>query len=184
MKIHRCVVVSWLAIAGLPAAFADAPDDGLAAARAAVDSFGAVLQATLGAALARGDAVAAIAACSEQAPAIAARTGAERGMRIGRVSRKPRNPANAPTDWQRGVLERWAAELAAGADLDDREVFVATPDGGFRYLRPIVIRPPCLLCHGAAVAPAVAAALGEKYPDDRATGYRAGELRGAFTAAR
>ncbi len=169
---------------GVSAAFAGAPDDGLAAARGAVDRFGAALQATLGAALATGDPVAAIGVCNEQAPGIAAQSGAAAGLQLGRVSRRPRNPANAPTHWQRGVLEQWATELAAGADLAGREEFVPTPDGGFRYLRPIIIRPPCLVCHGTAVAPAVAAELRKKYPDDRATGYRLGELRGAFTAAR
>lgn len=158
--------------------------DDLASARSAVERFGAALQATLGAALAAGDPVAAIGVCSEQAPAIAAQAGAAAGLQLGRVSRRPRNPANTPTDWQRGVLEQWAAELAAGGDLTDREAFVATPDGGFGYLRPIVIRPPCLVCHGTAISPGLTVELRAKYPADRATGYRVGELRGAFTASR
>jgi len=186
MTTTRIVLTAWLATAGLcvSMAFAGAPDDGLASARDAVDHFGSALQAVLGEALAKGDPVAAIGVCSEQAPGIAAQTGADAGLRLGRVSRRPRNPANAPTDWQRGVLEQWAAELVAGADLAGREVYVAAPDGGFRYLRPILIRPPCLVCHGTDVAPAVTAKLSELYPDDRATGYRIGELRGAFTASR
>lgn len=186
MPMRQKILIAGLIsiVFSVPDVFAGAPDDGLPAARSAVDRFGATLQATLGAALAAGDPVAAIGVCSDRAPAIAAQTGADAGLQIGRVSRRPRNPANTPTDWQRGVLERWAAELAAGADLADREEFVSTPDGGFKYLRPIVIRPPCLVCHGSDVAPAVTAALSEKYPDDRATGYRVGELRGAFTAVR
>ncbi|MFN7177274.1 MAG: DUF3365 domain-containing protein, partial [Thermaurantiacus sp.] len=52
-----------------------------------------------------------------------------------------------------------------------------------RYMRAIPTAPQCLACHGPeeAIAPAVRAAIAERYPDDRATGFRAGELRGAFS---
>jgi excinuclease UvrABC helicase subunit UvrB len=43
---------------------------------------------------------------------------------------------------------------------------------------------PCLACHGKTLAPQVAARLKELYPDDRATGYAAGEIRGAITLSR
>lgn len=48
-------------------------------------------------------------------------------------------------------------------------------------MRAIVIEPPCLACHGEALAAPVAAAIDALYPQDEARGYRAGELRGAFT---
>lgn len=41
----------------------------------------------------------------------------------------------------------------------------------------------CLQCHGEAgteIAPATLAVLQREYPDDRATGYGADELRGLF----
>jgi hypothetical protein len=46
--------------------------------------------------------------------------------------------------------------------------------------------PLCLVCHGDAAAqpPELRARLHELYPADAATGYRAGELRGAFTLRR
>jgi hypothetical protein len=41
----------------------------------------------------------------------------------------------------------------------------------------------CLACHGqvSSLDPAVRAVLAERYPADRATGYRAGDLRGAVS---
>jgi hypothetical protein len=41
----------------------------------------------------------------------------------------------------------------------------------------------CTQCHGAAdrLSPAVKAQLAQLYPDDRATGYAVGEIRGAMT---
>lgn len=45
-----------------------------------------------------------------------------------------------------------------------------------------MLQPMCLTCHGADLAPDVQAAIAERYPDDRATGYRTGELRGVIWA--
>jgi hypothetical protein len=36
------------------------------------------------------------------------------------------------------------------------------------------------MCHGSDVPEAVAEAIAKRYPQDRATGYSAGDLRGAF----
>lgn len=49
-------------------------------------------------------------------------------------------------------------------------------------LRPIVEQPMCASCHGPAekIAPAVAAALKQHYPDDRAIGFINREIRGWF----
>jgi hypothetical protein len=49
-------------------------------------------------------------------------------------------------------------------------------------LRPIAQRSICASCHGPAdkLDPAVRSALRERYPADRATGFRRGEIRGWF----
>ena len=39
----------------------------------------------------------------------------------------------------------------------------------------------CTTCHGASVAPDIAAQLDALYPEDRARGYAVGDIRGAFT---
>ena len=53
-----------------------------------------------------------------------------------------------------------------------------------RVALPIPMDAPCLVCHGApeAIPDAVRSVLTERYPDDAATGYQAGELRGAIWA--
>jgi hypothetical protein len=52
-----------------------------------------------------------------------------------------------------------------------------------RYLKPLVAGTMCLTCHGqkAAIPPGVQAVLAREYPDDRATGYSAGDVRGAVS---
>ena len=55
-----------------------------------------------------------------------------------------------------------------------------TAAGELRYYRPLTIAPPCLNCHGDPVDmdPRVVEVLQASYPDDQATGYEAGDLRG------
>lgn len=153
-----------------------------AEARGLVAPFGAELLATVRQAMAAGGAVSAIDACQVLAPAIAGRH-SRQPWTVGRTALRLRNPANAPDAWEREVLEHFAAEAAKGrplAELRHGEVV----GGEFRYLQAIATAEPCLACHGAALAPEVAAALQARYPQDAATGFAAGELRGAFTLRR
>ncbi len=48
-------------------------------------------------------------------------------------------------------------------------------------MKAIPLQEGCLGCHGSEIKPAIAAALNEKYPNDQATGYSVGDIRGAFT---
>ena len=157
-------------------------EEGRLAARSAVNKLGATLKATLGGALATGDLVAVLDVCAEQAPQMADTVTAQSGITVGRTSERTRNPANRPSDWQLAVLHEWQADKERGIDISKREFYVAQPDGGFRYMRPILVKPPCLVCHGEIQSAELKAALENRYPDDRATGYQVGDLRGAFVA--
>jgi len=120
--------------------------------------------------------VEAISACRIQAPRLAevASTG---GIRVGRTSRKLRNPGNAPKPWMEPFLAVYET------DPDRREPAVVSIDEHtVGYVEPIFVQPMCVTCHGADVAPDLQAKLKELYPDDQATGYVAGDLRGIFWA--
>ncbi len=165
------------------AAGADGVVDGdQAAARAAVSQFGTALKSALGGALAKDGPVVALEVCAGEAPHLAESVTERSDITVGRISEKTRNPANRPTDWQLEVLYDWQADLARGTDIAGNEYFSVQADGGFRYMRPIMIQPVCLTCHGESLSPELQAALASRYPEDRATGYRVGELRGAFVA--
>ena len=47
-------------------------------------------------------------------------------------------------------------------------------------MRAIPTEALCLTCHGETLAPELAAAIAREYPNDQATGFKLGELRGAF----
>jgi hypothetical protein len=168
----------------LVAAHADSADteSWIVASRDTAGQLGGRLAGELASAL-QSSPVEAIGVCRERAPVIAAELARETGAQVGRTALKLRNPANAPLDWQRSVLESFVTQLAAGASPASLE-FTQTVEsaGGLerRWMKPIMTAPLCLGCHGRALAPGVAEALAEKYPRDEATGFEAGQLRGAF----
>ena len=154
-------------------------------AKAAVAALATALKSELSTAMAAGGPPQAIDVCHSRAPAIAAEISQQQGVEVSRVSLRNRNPDNAPRDWQVGVLKTFQARLEAGEDagsLTWQEI--AETDGGrvFRFMKAIPTQPLCLACHGTAIAPAVQDKLAEWYPDDRATGFSEGDLRGAFVA--
>jgi hypothetical protein len=114
---------------------------------------------------------AAIEVCSKEAPQIASRISQEHGLTIGRTSFRLRNPDNTPPEW--------ATQLVA--DRVPEATYLAK-DGKLAALLPIKLQPECLMCHGAenGIPPVVADALAEHYPQDEATGFQEGELRGWF----
>lgn len=168
-----------------PGAAGNGPEPWVADSRAAAQSLGSQLMGELQQAMTE-SVPAAIRVCSERAPAIAAGVSEASGATVGRSALRYRNPDNAPGDWQQRGLESLAARIAAGEDPATMEFTeVVTADGVTerRWMKPIMTAPLCLVCHGAALAPEVAAAIAERYPEDRATGFASGDLRGAFHVA-
>jgi hypothetical protein len=116
----------------------------------------------------------AIQVCRVKAPGIADALSVD-GVRMGRSSHKLRNPDNTAPDWAGPIMQAYLD------DASSREPRVVELDGDRRgYVEPIVAQPLCLTCHGSELAPEVAAQLAELYPDDKATGFEAGDLRGVF----
>ncbi|MEJ2603476.1 MAG: DUF3365 domain-containing protein [Gammaproteobacteria bacterium] len=123
--------------------------------------------------------VAAIRVCSEEAPEIARQVSGDTGLTVSRTSLRVRNPDNAPDARERAVLELWQKRIEDGTPAAALGTFVS--DGGdFLWMKPIVAGAPCLMCHGIDIPDAVANAIADRYPQDRATGFAEGDLRGAF----
>lgn len=159
----------------------NAPDPRIAAGRAMAQQFGGELKSTLESAIAAKGAAAAILVCRDEAPRIAARVSAQHGAAVARTASRVRNPANAPQPWQRTVLASFEQRLSRGEKPEGLESFETDADGSARYMKAIVTAPVCVVCHGGAIAPDVQHALNEYYPNDDATGFRVGDLRGAFS---
>ncbi|MCK5167768.1 MAG: DUF3365 domain-containing protein [Rhodospirillaceae bacterium] len=149
--------------------------------RVAVKEFFGALKGELVAAIKAGGPVNAIKTCNIEAPAIAASISEKKGWRVARTSLKLRNQSNAPDAWETRVLKYFDKRKVAGDDPTKMEVYQVV-DGTFRYMKAIpTAAKPCLACHGEKVPPKVEEALKALYPDDKARGYKAGDIRGAFT---
>jgi len=101
-----------------------------------------------------------------------------------RVSSRPRNPADTPNADEIPLLDAYSynAENNISSDpsiqkLQQGEVLL--------YTKPIMLsNAMCLSCHGDPkkdIAPETAAKLKQLYPQDPATGYAEGDLRGMWS---
>lgn len=171
------VVVLGLLCLAPAVTFAD-PDNARVTMVEAGVEFSGRLRAALQSAMREGGPVAAIEVCHQQAPAIATAVGAERGLLVRRTGVRLRNPGNAADPVDQRLMEDFARQLAGGADPAGLEDLSPTADGRLRYTRAIPVEAVCLACHGETIAPAISAAIKSHYPDDRATGFQTGQLRG------
>ena len=159
----------------------------VAAAKAAIKEVAGTLQGELKAAMQSGGPVEAIAVCSTRAMPITGQVADDHGLNLSRVSLKNRNPANAANAWQTAVLEDFERQRLAGKDAAGLAWSEIASVGGaqeFRFMKAIPTMGVCLACHGAELSPQVTEALAEIYPQDRATGFKQGDIRGAFVVTR
>jgi hypothetical protein len=148
-------------------------------ARALADDYQQRLKGALKSAIAAGGPAEAVDVCKIEASEIAQSLRRESGWAIGRVSTKPRNPDNVPDAWEQQILEHFAAQRAQ--KIQGPLEASRMENGRLRYMRAIDTGPVCLTCHGTELSPEVQARINNAYPQDRATGYVLGDLRGAFT---
>jgi len=171
--------------AGAPAPAPAAPSEPSAAERdqvigqatAAIQPFKKKLSEALTGAIAQGGPLAAIDVCREQAPRLAAEASTP-ALTVGRSALKLRNPGNAARDWLKPVL----GELAALPSAEGKQRVVRLDAQRFGYVEAITLKPPCATCHGSELAAPLAAKIKERYPQDQATGFQPGQLRGVFWA--
>ena len=118
--------------------------------------------------------VSAITACKDKAPAITNALSVD-GIEIGRTSHRLRNPANVAPDWADDILQAYLQESS-----DRTPAIVHLPDDRLGYVEPIMLQAMCLACHGEILSPEVATRIEAAYPDDQATGFEVGDLRGVY----
>ena len=191
LNLPVCGVAVFLMMAHSPASAQDKADPEMQSfkkeAAGAIKGLAQNLKKELKAAMKSGGPVEAIKVCNTVVPSIAAAQSQEHGLNVRRTALKLRNPDNAPDDFERKVLEKFVADIAAGKDpktLAYAEA-VKTADGTeLRFMKAVPTGEVCLKCHGGNVAPEVKAAIDKLYPEDQAIGFKAGELRGAFSVSK
>ncbi len=173
-----------LLAAGILRATPPADPELLSRSRSAAQSLQRSLLRALSEALAEGGALTAVTVCREKAPLLAEAASKENGVPVRRTALRVRNPANAPDAWEKAVLLDFEERVRKGEDPRTLERWEVRSEEGrtvFRYLKAIPTTEPCLRCHGPSLEENLARRIRELYPEDRAVGFRAGELRGAFS---
>ena len=105
------------------------------------------------------------------------------GVEIKRTSFKYRNPKNKPDRYEEEALryfEKFFKEGKKPPKYYIQKVKVGDKLA-YRYYFPLKVLKLCLTCHGVPgkdVKPEVLKVLKEKYPEDKALGYREGDFRG------
>ncbi len=122
----------------------------------------------------------AIEVCRKKGPELTGMLSDENTI-IRRTSLKIRNPANTADELEKSELAFYHKLLEAGDSIKSK--LVVDHSGTVHYFKPIKIQPLCLNCHGVEgenIAPATLAVLNKEYPNDQATGYKTGDLRGLW----
>lgn len=158
-----------------------APDPAVEGPKIIAEAF-AKLSGALGEAIGKSGPAGALSVCSEKAPQIAKEVAKAHGVTLRRATHKPRNPKNAADEVEKAALEAFWATLAK-KEAPKPQV-ITNADGSRAFLAPIVLgNPLCLQCHGTPnqdIAPETLAAIQKLYPDDKATGFKLGDLRGLW----
>lgn len=118
--------------------------------------------------------------CRVEAPAIAKSLSEHSGWDIKRVSLQARNPKAVPDAWEKQQLVLFNTLQKQGVEAKKLNAW-SLEDNQFRYMQAQITEGLCLSCHGKNIAPDVKQALAEQYPEDQATGYVLGEVRGAIS---
>ena len=100
---------------------------------------------------------------------------------IKRVSDKYRNPGNKPDELDMKVISAYRQQLANDQELQPH--LEVTGDTVYYYSPILILNPLCLQCHGEpgnTMQPENDRFIKAKYPEDKATGYKLGDLRGVW----
>lgn len=140
------------------------------------------LSGNLQQAIAKGGFTNAIEFCSEKAMPLTLAVARKEGVKLTRVSHRPRNPANAASDQERTLIKKF--QETASVNPPPAPVVELTGDGRRIFYAPITINNPlCLNCHGdpkQEIATDTLAAISRRYPKDQATGFKLNDVRGLW----
>jgi hypothetical protein len=136
-----------------------------------------------------GGPIQAVSVCSDTAQLLTQKYADNKRLIVKRISLKNRNPHNVPNYFEESVLNEFESLFAAGKLTPETEVIQNVIENDIelvRYMKPIIVEAPCLLCHGqqSELLPQVAEIIKNNYPYDKATGYTIGDLRGAISISK
>ena len=128
----------------------------------------------------------AVSFCNIEALPITQEVANKFNVSIRRVSVKNRNPKNSPDDKEKELLDAYAYNTDNA--IDNHPNIQKTEEGQVLLFTKAITIPNglCLNCHGEPgkeISEATLEKINGLYPDDKAIGYKVGELRGMWSIA-
>ena len=142
---------------------------------------GLSLQKALKEAISEGGLEYAIAFCNVEALPITDSVSKTESVEIKRLAKKYRNPLNETDSIESEIYKTYILDWLSGKPLKPRII----PDESHHpvYYNPIYVGALCLNCHGEVgtnINPDLAGTISELYPDDKATDFKQGQIRGMW----
>ena len=104
----------------------------------------------------------------------------KKGVSVKRISLKSRNSLNAPSASEENILKVFDLLNSSNVKL---KPLVQEEANSYKFYKPLVIKKGvCLKCHGNdnTIDKDAKTFFAKKYPNDKATGYKMGDVRGAI----
>lgn len=120
--------------------------------------------------------------CNEQALPITRSLSDKFNVTIKRTSDKLRNQKNAPSERELEIIQNYKNSLANNEQLVP--IVELDINNKKHFYTPILLKAECLICHGKlneSINSETAALVKSLYPNDKATGYEEGDLRGIWS---
>lgn len=121
--------------------------------------------------------------CNERALPLTDSLAGYHHVALKRLSDRARNPGNEIMDEQDKTAWLNLRQMMADTSMAKKHLFVREGDAAVYYKAIPLGMPMCLNCHGQKEGEVTAdtwAAIAARYPNDQATGYKLGELRGMW----
>lgn len=138
-----------------------------------------VLSSNLKNAMAEGGIENALSYCNVNAMPLTDSLSNHYNVSIKRVSDKARNSLNTPTESEQKIIDDYLANIE-----NRKPVLVKNEEGNPTFYAPIVAKSLCLSCHGIvgeSLLPENHEKIKLLYPEDKAIGYKEGDLRGIWS---
>ncbi len=156
-------------------------------AKKRIQVFAKQLKSTLKAAITEGGFEQGVKSCNLKAPLISSDNSVQ-PWSLKRTSLKVRNSANTADKWELAQLKTFEQQKSAGKNIKELQssTIVTNQDGSkeFRFAKAIPTQQICLACHGEQVPSSISKAIAKHYPNDQATGFKLGDIRGIFTVSK
>ena len=139
------------------------------------------LSSNLGKAMAEGGVPHALQFCNVEAMPLTDSLSSSYGLQLERVSHRPRNPDNRADSLEMATIKQYLSNIEQGKQIQPA---VYKLEDKIAYHAPIrITNDLCLNCHGRVgtdITGQSIKVLQELYPEDEATGFEMGDLRGIW----